>query len=130
MNSPVLAAVARLLKPLLLVFSVYVLLRGHNDPGGGFVGGLIAASAFALSTLALGVEAARRALAVPPASLIAVGLLLAAASGAAGLLRGEPYLTSVKRGVLSTVLVFDIGVYLAVAGVTLLVVFTLAEDAE
>ena len=130
MNSPVLAAVARLLKPLLLVFSAYVLLRGHNDPGGGFVGGLIAASAFALSTLAQGEKAARRALAVPPASLIAAGLLLAAGSGAAGWLRGEPYLTSVKTGVLSTVLVFDIGVYLAVAGVTLLVVFTLAEDAE
>lgn len=130
MRSPVLAAVARLLKPLLLAFSVYVLLRGHNDPGGGFVGGLIAASAFALTTLALGVEAARRALAVRPALLIAVGLLLAAVSGAAGLPGGDPYLTAVRTGVFSTVLLFDIGVYLVVAGMTLLVVFTLAEDAE
>ena len=130
MKSPILIAIARLLKPLLLVFSVYVMWRGHNAPGGGFVGGLIAASAFALSSIALGVEEARRSLAVPPVALIALGLLLAMGSGFVGLARGEPFLAPARAGILSTVQLFDIGVYLVVAGMTVLVLFTLAEDAE
>ena len=61
--------------PLLLLFSVFLLLRGHNEPGGGFVGGLVAAAAFALYVIAFGVERARQALLVKPLTLLGAGLL-------------------------------------------------------
>ncbi|HMN02746.1 MAG TPA: MnhB domain-containing protein, partial [Geobacter anodireducens] len=66
MQSLFLATAVRLLLPLLLLFSLFLLLRGHNEPGGGFVGGLVAAAAFALHALAHGVAAARRVLRVEP----------------------------------------------------------------
>jgi multicomponent Na+:H+ antiporter subunit B len=119
---------------LLLLFSVFMLLRGHDEPGGGFVGGLLAAGAFALYMLAFDVEAARRLLRVNPLTLVGVGLLVAAAGGTAALGAGRPFLTGLWHpepipgiGKISTVLAFDIGVYLVVVGTALLVVFTLAE---
>jgi multicomponent Na+:H+ antiporter subunit B len=119
---------------LLLLFSVFMLLRGHNEPGGGFVGGLLAAGAFALYMLAYDVEAARRLLRVNPMTLVGVGLLLAAASGTIAVRAGRPFLTGLWYpepipgiGKISTVLAFDVGVYLVVVGTALLVVFTLAE---
>ena len=64
MNSLLLRTAARFLVTLLLLFSIFLLLRGHNEPGGGFVGGLVAAGAFALYGLASNVVEARRALRV------------------------------------------------------------------
>ena len=61
MKSLILTTGARLLIGLFLVFSLYVLLRGHNAPGGGFIGGLIAACGFAIHAFASGVAEARRA---------------------------------------------------------------------
>ena len=75
------AVLARLLFPMAALVSIYFLLRGHNAPGGGFVGGLVAAGAFALYGLASNVAEARRALRVDTRTLIGVGLLLAFASG-------------------------------------------------
>src|SRR5690606_2213579 len=72
--SPIFQTAARLLMPLLLVFSVFLFLRGHNQPGGGFVGGLVAAAAFALFGMAFGFERARQALLVSPLTLLGVGL--------------------------------------------------------
>ena len=68
--------------PLLLLFAVFLLLRGHNEPGGGFVGGLVAAAAFALYVIAFGVERARRALLVQPMTLLGVGLCSSPCSAA------------------------------------------------
>ena len=65
-DSPIFRTAARLLMPLLLLFSVFLLLRGHNEPGGGFVGGLVAAAAFALYAIAFGTRRARQALVVSP----------------------------------------------------------------
>ena len=133
-DSLILQTGTRLLQVLLLLFSVFMLLRGHNEPGGGFVGGLLAAGAFALYMLAYDVQAARRALRVNPLTLVGMGLLVAAASGTAALFAGRPFLAGLWHakpipgiGKVSTVLVFDIGVYLVVVGTALLVVFTLAE---
>jgi len=126
---------SRLLLALLLVFSVFELLRGHNEPGGGFVGGLLAAAGFALYMLAFDAAAARRLLRVSPLTVIGGGLLVAAAAGSAAFYAGRPFLTGLWYphpvpgiGKISTVLLFDIGVYLVVAGTTLLIVFTLAEE--
>jgi len=135
MNSLVLQNATRALVPLLLIYSIFVLFRGHNHPGGGFLGGLLSASAFVLYGLAYGVRAARRLLRVHPLTLIGAGLLLALASGCAGLLLGRPFLTALWTGVtlpegseFGSVLFFDLGVYLMVLGAALLILLTLAED--
>ena len=122
---------------LLLVLSVIVLLRGHNEIGGGFVGGLTAALAFAVVSLAEGVERARAKLRVHPLSLAGAGLLLALASGLPGQLRHGAFLrhlwfewdvlgVHVKQG---TTLLFDLGVYVAVLGTVLAFLFGLRREA-
>ena len=93
-NSPIFRTAARLLMPLLLLFSVFLLLRGHNEPGGGFVGGLVAAAAFALYAIAFGVQRARQALLVRPLTLLGAGLSIALLSGVPAVLRGQPFLTA------------------------------------
>ncbi len=117
--------------PLLLLFSVFLLFRGHNQPGGGFVGGLVAAAAFALYGVAYGVQQARDALLVRPITLLGTGLLLALVSGLPAVLGGQPFLTALWVGgplPLGTPAVFDAGVFLVVAGVVLMKIFTLAEE--
>jgi len=134
-TSSILRTATRLLMPLLLMFAVYLVLRGHNEPGGGFVGGLVVAGAFILYAIAYGADAARRALLVDPSRLLGVGLLVALASGIPAVLRGQPFLTSVWTAVggdahgiaVGTPLVFDVGVCFAVIGVVLTIVFTLAD---
>ncbi|ODN68872.1 Na(+)/H(+) antiporter subunit B [Methylobrevis pamukkalensis] len=69
MNTVIFRTVAPYLTSLMLLFSVYVLLRGHNDPGGGFIGGLIAASAFAIYGLSSGVDVVRRSLYFHPMTI-------------------------------------------------------------
>jgi multicomponent Na+:H+ antiporter subunit B len=130
--SPIFRTAARLLMPLLLVFSVFLLLRGHNEPGGGFVGGLVAASAFALYGIAFGVQRARQALLVQPLTLLGTGLLIALASGLPAVLEGQPFLTAFWASgpvAFGTPAVFDAGVFLVVAGVVLMMIFSLAEQA-
>jgi len=124
----------RFLLPLMLLFSAFLLVRGHNEPGGGFVGGLTAATAFALVLLSEGLEAARRLLRVAPLTLVAAGLTVALASGLPALLQGRPYMTGVWLGVplpvvgkIGTPVVFDVGVYLVVLGIVLTILFALAE---
>ena len=95
MRGLILPTATTYLMPVLLVFSVFLLLRGHNEPGGGFAGGLVAASAFVLLSIADDVDAARRALRVDPRSPVGIGLLIMLRVGfVAPLLGGEPYLTS------------------------------------
>ena len=118
---------------ILLVLSVLLLLRGHNEPGGGFIGGLTAAGAFALHGLTHGAASARRLLRISPRSLAAWGLALAVGSGFVGLALGRSYLegvwfgTVVGVGKVGTVLLFDVGVYLVVVGTVLTVLECLAE---
>jgi multicomponent Na+:H+ antiporter subunit B len=136
-RSSILQTAARFLMPLLLLFAVFLLLRGHNDPGGGFVGGLVVAASFVLYAIAYGVDAGRRALIVNPSTLLGGGLLLALASGVPGVLAGRPFMTALWTDLhagsaelaIGTPLVFDIGVFLAVIGVVLTIVFTLADVA-
>jgi multicomponent Na+:H+ antiporter subunit B len=135
MTSVILSTAIRLLLPLLLLFSVFILLRGHNEPGGGFIGGLVAAAAIALYALAEGVEQARRLLKLNPRTLITSGMTLALTSGILPLLLGQPLLTGLwlpssvpVLGHLGTPLLFDMGVYLLVAGMALLIVLSLMEE--
>ncbi len=139
MSSLILATATRFLFPLLLLFSVFLLIRGHNAPGGGFAGGLVAAAAYALYAIATNAPTTRRALRFEPRTLIGAGLLLALVSGLPGLIYGGPYLTSVWSYVkvpevmsikLGTPLFFDMGVYLVVLGVTLMIILPMEEEAE
>jgi multisubunit Na+/H+ antiporter MnhB subunit len=121
--------------PLLLLFALFLLFRGHNEPGGGFVGGLVVAVALILYAISYGVSRARRALLVDPFRLLGVGLLVALGSGIPPALRGRPFLTSMWTTVggdrlavdLGTPLMFDVGVFFVVIGVVLTIVFTLAD---
>lgn len=124
MRTLIFRTAAPYLTALMLMFSVFVLLRGHNEPGGGFIGGLIAASAFAIHGIAFGVHPVRRALYFHPMAISGFGLFLAAVSGMVSLAFGVPFLTGLWVSPtilgttidLSTVLFFDIGVYLVVVG--------------
>jgi multicomponent Na+:H+ antiporter subunit B len=136
MNSLILRTATRFLVPLLLLFSLFLLLRGHDAPGGGFVGGLVAAAAFSLDFIARGASAARGALPADPRGLIGAGVLIALASGLPALLRGQPYLrgqwlTLPLPGLgplaLGTPLLFEAGVYLVVTGVAINIILSLGE---
>ena len=137
-ESIILNSTTRFLIVLLIMFSFYLLLRGHNLPGGGFVGGLVGGASFALYGIAFGVRAARQAVFLSPPKLIGWGLIAALLSGVPALLTQKPFLTGwwyhdltlpiIKK--LNTPLVFDIGVYTIVAGVTLNIIFALAEAEE
>ena len=139
MSSLILRTAARFLMPVLILFSIFLLLRGHNLPGGGFAGGLLAATALALYVFAWDADAARRAVGVDPPVLIGAGLLLALGSGLAGLAGGRSLLTGLWVEVpitgrselaFGTPIVFDIGVYLVIVGSTLLIITALAEEEE
>jgi multisubunit Na+/H+ antiporter MnhB subunit len=137
MTSILLRTATRTLMPLLLLFALFLLLRGHNAPGGGFVGGLVVAAAFVLYAIAFDIPASRRALLVDPSILLGVGLLIALLSGLVAIFTEQPFMTAVwtslgpeSGGVLiGTPLLFDVGVFLAVIGVVLTIVFTLGDVA-
>ena len=137
MTSIIFRTATRYMFPPLLVFSVYVLLRGHHFPGGGFVGGLFAGSAFTLYALAFTVHEARQVLRKDPREVTSAGLALALISGIPPLFSQREFLTGtwwelpLWSGVtldIGTPLIFDAGVYLTVLGVLLTFVFSLAEE--
>lgn len=141
MNSIILTAATRLLVSLLLLFSVFMLLRGHNLPGGGFIGGLIGATGFVLYAIALGADATREALRYEPQNIAMIGLGIALAAGVYAVFFGDAFFTGQwwfagadpsdpdDKGLpISSVLVFDIGVYLVVFGSILTLVLALEEE--
>lgn len=134
MSSPILRTAARVLMPLLLLFAVYLFVRGHNAPGGGFVAGLVGAIAFVMLMLADGVVVARRAALVDPSYMLGGGLMLALGSGLLPVFQGKPFLTSVwitfegTDFALGSPLLFDLGVALVVVGVVLTMTFPMAEE--
>ena len=135
MTSLILSTAINYLLPLLLLLSVFLLLHGHNLPGGGFVGGLVAAAAFSLYALAQGVERTRALLYLDPRLLIGCGLLGALVSGSIALFAELPFLTGLWGdlnvpivGKVGTPVLFDTGVYFVVLGVALTIILNLAED--
>ena len=134
MISLILSTATRYLLALLLLFSFFLLLKGHNSPGGGFVGGLVASSAFVLYAFAFDVTNARQALRIDPRVFIGVGLLTAVSSALLSLFLNLPLMTGLwlkeplpVLGKVGTPVIFDIGVYMLVLGVTLTIIFSLAE---
>ena len=122
-----------------LIFSLFLLFTGHNAPGGGFVGGLVAAAALVLRYVAGGAEELNRVVRMSAAGLLGTGLLVAALTGMAGWVWGDAFLGSAKLeveipviGVVKTTaaLPFDIGVYLVVVGLGLAILRSLGAQAD
>ena len=136
MNTLIFRTIAPLLTVVMLVFSVFVLLRGHNEPGGGFIGGLIAASAMAIYGMAAGAAAARTALRAQPIAYAGFGVVLAGLSGLLSLAFDVPFLTGLwatlqlgeTEVALSTPIVFDIGVFFVVFGTISAVALGLEDE--
>lgn len=124
MRTVIFRSIAPYLTSLMVLFSIFVLLRGHNEPGGGFIGGLIAASALAIYGIACGVAPVRRAIYFHPMAISAFGLFMSATAGVLSVFAGVPYMSGLwiyphlfgVEVALSSVLVFDVGVYLVVVG--------------
>jgi multisubunit Na+/H+ antiporter MnhB subunit len=136
-TSVVLDEADRWLFRVILVVSLFVLFKGHNAPGGGFAGGLIAGGAFVLRYLAGGALRLRRSLAFRPLAGIGVGLFVAGSVAFVPALLGDPALTSaivtLDVPVLGDVKVvssalFDVGVYMLVVGVVVQVLLALGSD--
>jgi multisubunit Na+/H+ antiporter MnhB subunit len=138
MRSIILVASTRIFFIAMVVVSLWILLRGHNEPGGGFIGGLMGAAAFATLAFAAGVDEARRMLRIHPGVLMGVGLVLAAISGLPGVVLNGSYLQhqwlELDLGLfelkLGTTLVFDVGVYFVVIGGVLSFMFRLYEEEQ
>ncbi len=138
-RSVVLETVVRLAFHTVLVFGLYLLFAGHNQPGGGFIGGLVSGAAFILRYVAGGRRELRAAVPVDPRLPLVLGLLLATATGIAALFLGGQFLESGYRDLvvpvlgdvaLVSALAFDIGVYLVVVGLVLGLLRTLGAEAE
>lgn len=132
----ILEVVAQIILPLALLVSVYIFLRGHNQPGGGFIAGLITAIALLLQYIARGYEwtSSRLPLSYPVISVL--GLVVAVLTGLGSWLFGYPFLTSsfgyfdiplIGKTELATAMLFDLGVYLAVVGAALMILVNLGS---
>jgi multicomponent K+:H+ antiporter subunit A len=132
----ILSVVSQLLLPLALLVSVYIFLRGHNLPGGGFIAGLITAVAIIQQYIAHGVEFIKDRLRLNYQWMIGAGLLIATLTGLGSWLFGRPFLTSwfdyfhlplIGEIELASAMLFDLGVYLTVVGATLLILANLGK---
>lgn len=122
---------------ILFGFSIYLLLAGHNSPGGGFVGGLMTSAAVVLMFMAYGVGAVRKILPIDFKLLIPIGLSIAVLTGVGSFAFSEPFLSQtfgyfhvpiLGEVELATALLFDLGVFFTVVGVTLTIILSIAND--
>lgn len=135
MNTIIVRTTLKIIVPLYMLFSVYLLFRGHNLPGGGFIGGLIAAIPIVFHVMVYGAEKTKEIFNLNIFLLIGVGLLTAAGSGLVSMFMGDVFLTSIWAdfelpifGKPGTPILFDIGVYLLVIGIVLRIAFAMSEE--
>lgn len=136
-NDMMIQTITRIVTLIILAFSVYLFLAGHNNPGGGFIGGLMTASAIFLLYLAFDMKKIKKEIPIYSTTLIGGGLLCAVGTGISTMLFGYPFLTHffeyfqfpiLGEVELTTALGFDLGVYLVVIGIALTIILTIAED--
>ncbi|SHF60155.1 multisubunit sodium/proton antiporter, MrpB subunit [Mariniphaga anaerophila] len=136
MNSVILQLAAKYLRWLLISFAVLALLRGHNNPGGGFIGGLMAGLAIVYKGFAFNAFQVKEKLLKRPERYMGLGLFLILLSFIPSVFAGKPLMTGIWITVpvpffsgikLGTPFLFDIGVFFTVIGVTLLFVFSLTQ---
>ncbi len=133
MKTPILQTVINVLMPLFFIFSLYLLFRGHNEPGGGFIGGLIASIAFVFHAMVFDSRVTIRVFRLNPVRLIAFGLAISLFSAFIAVFLGEPFMTAVWAdfylpiiGKPGTPVLFDIGVFILVIGIVLKITFTMS----
>lgn len=133
----ILQTATKILTFIILAFAVYILLAGHNHPGGGFIAGLITASAFVLLYIAFGQPFVRGVLPVDFKKVGAAGVMISLLTGSGSILFGAPFLTQTFATVhlpvfgethLATAVLFDLGVYFAVVGTMMTIISTISED--
>lgn len=131
------AVLARLVLPIATVLSIYFLLRGHNQPGGGFVAGLVFSAAFIVQYMIAGTQWVEARMRLFPQQLISLGWLLAILTGAGSLVLGYPLLTTHTAHLnlpllgeihIPSAAFFDLGVYALVIGATILILTALAHQ--
>jgi monovalent cation:proton antiporter len=136
-GSLILTTVTRLVFFVVLLFSLYLLLRGHNSPGGGFIAGVMTALGILLQSIASDLRYVRLVLRVEPRVLAGIGLMISLTTGLVPMLLGYPFLTSTFGHVhvpglgeveIASAFFFDLGVYCVVVGGSLLMMITLAEE--
>jgi multicomponent Na+:H+ antiporter subunit B len=130
MNTLIFRTMAPVIAAAMILFSIVILLRGHNDPGGGFIGGLIAASAAAIYGMARGVGEVRRLMRFNPIAFAGFGVVLSCAVGLISVLAGVPFLTALwlPGYVFGVPGAFDVGVYFVVFGTMTAIVLALEDD--
>jgi multicomponent K+:H+ antiporter subunit A len=135
-HPPIMKSLMRLLLPVMLLVAVYIFLRGHNLPGGGFIAGLIAAVALIVQYLANGIEWTGKRLNFDKHFLIGSGILIAALTGAVSMIIGYPFLTSAFAHIhwpivgefeIASATAFDLGVFLVVVGATVMILVQLGK---
>ncbi|RLQ85164.1 Na(+)/H(+) antiporter subunit B [Planomicrobium sp. Y74] len=136
-NDVMLQTVTKVVTFIILMFAVHIFFAGHYTPGGGFVGGLLTASAIVLLMLAFGIQTVKKIIPVNYVVMTSVGLLLAIATAAASILFDVPFFTHAYdyfelplfgKTSLHSAMLFDAGVYLVVVGVTMTIIQTIGED--
>ncbi|MFP4974309.1 Na+/H+ antiporter subunit A [Paenibacillus sp. CN-4] len=137
-NDVILKTVSRIVIVIILAFSLYLFFAGHNEPGGGFIGALMASAALILLSMAFGMDTVRRSLPVNFRLLTAAGLLIALLTGLGSFLFEAPFLSHafghfelpvMGDTELATAVLFDLGVYLSVIGVTMTIIYSIGRDA-
>lgn len=138
-NDVILQSVTKVVVFIILTLGSYLFFSGHNAPGGGFIGGLVLASAFVLLLLAYDIETIRASIPVDFKIVAAIGVLIVLLSGLLPALFGEPFLNQTFAHVtlplfgkveLSTVTFFEVGVALTVVGVVVTIILSISEDVE
>lgn len=133
----ILQTATKILVFIIMTYSIYVLFSGHHNPGGGFIGGLITASAMVLLYIAFDAQSVRDIIPVDFKVLGAFGVLIAMLTGAGSFLFDVPFLTQTFSYVelpllgkteLATAVLFDLGVYFAVIGTTMTIIMSISED--
>lgn len=128
---------AKILVFIIMTFSIYVLFAGHHNPGGGFIGGLITASALVLLYIAFDLQTVRDIMPVDYNKLAATGVIVAVLTGILSLLFDVPFLTQTYTYVhlpflgeteLASAFIFDLGVYMTVVGTTMTIITSISED--
>ncbi|OAI88188.1 monovalent cation/H+ antiporter subunit A [Pseudomonas putida] len=131
------AVLARLVLPMAMLVSMYLFMRGHNQPGGGFVAGLVMSVAFILQYMVAGTQWVEAQMSLRPLRWMGTGLLCAVLTGVGALLFGYPFLTTHTAHVhlpllgdlhIASALFFDVGVFTVVVGSTLLILTALAHQ--
>lgn len=136
-NDVILQSITKVVVLIIFTLAIYLFFSGHNNPGGGFISGLILAAAFSLMFLAFDIETIRQGIPLDFKKIAATGAFIVVATGLGAVLFGEPFLkhTFVKVTLpifglteLTTVTLFDAGVALAVVGVVVTIILTISED--